>query len=355
VPLQVRKAEQPEGKTRDSDQAHRPAIRRLLLVGLLVAGAYLLLPQLAGVGSGAEILQQLSPPYVAAALSLQAVGILSHAFVVRDTLRVFGGAVRLAAVIKVTLASSFATLILPSAGLSGLALRHRYFGERGCSLEATTAAFTIETVAQAAAHTAMVAVAFAHRVASGHRPPWSSLALVGSVLLLGMAFVRLALANPEQRDWRYRMLQAGNALRKRTGKPAIAEADLERRLADLRQSVASVTRAAGLRLLLGSVGRNLAPALALYLILSGLGHQVPIGSVVAGYSFSDVLGGLSTLPAGLLVGETSLSALLSGTGIPLGAAVAATLVFRLISVWVPRGFGLLAWIDLQRQSKRPLW
>jgi uncharacterized protein (TIRG00374 family) len=267
-------------------------------------------------------------------------------------LRIFGGAVRFATVVRVTLASGFATLILPSAGLSGLALRHRYFGERGCSLEATTAAFTIETVAQAAAHTIMVAVAFAHRVALGRRPPWSSLALVMSVLLLGLAFLGLALADPQRRDWRYRVLEAANWLRRHSSKPAIAKATLERRLTDLRRSAASVSPSAGLRLLLGSVGRNLAPALALYLTLGGLSERVSLGSVAVAYSFSDVLGGLSTLPAGLLVGETSLSALLSRAGIPLSTAVAATLVFRLTSVWVPRGLGLVAWIDLESGSKR---
>jgi hypothetical protein len=263
--------------------------------------------------------------------------------------------VRFLTLLEVSLASSFATLLIPSIGLSGLALRCRYLGEYGCSLEATAIAFTIEAVGQAAAHTAMVTVAFAHRTAQGRQPPWAPFALVLSVLLLGAVSLALLLTHPSRRDWRYRALHAANWLRRHRGEPKIADATLEQRLTELHRSVAQVDAGASIRLFLGNVGRNLGSALALYLTLLALSQRVPLSAVVLSYSVSDVLGGLSSLPAGLLIGEMSLSALLNRAGVPLSMAVAATLVFRLISVWLPRGLGLVAWVDLQRHSKRPLW
>jgi uncharacterized protein (TIRG00374 family) len=330
-------------------------LRRLLLVAVLVVGGYLLLPQLAGVEDAVRILERLSPPYIAGALALQTISVLSQAQVVRQTLSIFETSVRFVTLLEISLASSFATLFIPSVGLSGLALRCRYLGERGCPAEATTVAFTIEAVGQAAAHAAMVTVAFAHRVAQGRQPPWASLALVVSVLLLGSAFLALLVANPVRRDWRYHLLHAANRFRRQWGMAAIGDATLEHRLTDLRLSLSEVGVGTSVCLLLGNLGRNLAAALALYLTLLALNQRVPLSTVVLSYSFSDVLGGISSLPAGLLVGETSLSALLNRGGVPLSMAVAATLVFRLISVWLPRGLGLAAWIDLQRRSRRPLW
>jgi uncharacterized protein (TIRG00374 family) len=82
---------------------------------------------------------------------------------------------------------------------------------------------------------------------------------------------------------------------------------------------------------------------------------VPLHVTIISYSLSDVLGGVSSLPAGLLVTETSLTALLANAGLPLPVAVAATLTFRLIALWLPRTLGLGTWYNLQRHSARPLW
>jgi uncharacterized protein (TIRG00374 family) len=333
----------------------RPDLRQLFLIALLAMGAYLLLPQLAGVGDAILLLEQLSPQYVGAALALQTISVLSHAHVVQQTLRIFETSVRFVTLLEISLASGFATLLVPSVGLSGLALRCRYLGERGCSLDATTVAFTIEAVGQAAAHTAMTAIAFTHRVTQGRQPPWASLALVLLVLLLGTATLVMLLANPAKRDWRFRLLHTVNRFRRRRGQPIITDDVLEHRLTELQLSVTNLSASLTVRLIIGNMCRNLASALALYVTLMALNQRVPLSSVVLSYSFADVLGGVSSLPAGLLVTETSLSALLNRAGVPISAAVAATLVFRFISVWLPRAIGLFAWIDLQRRSKRPLW
>jgi len=344
-----------QNPTPPSGAPGRPNLRQLALVALLAVGAYLLLPQLAGVGDAMRALDKLSPPYIAAALALQAISTISQAHVVQQTLRIFETSVRFVTLLEISLASGFATLFVPSVGLSGLALRCWYLSERGCPLDTTTIAFSIEAVGQAAAHAAMVAIAFIHRVAQGRQPPWASLALVLLVLLLCMASLGMVLANPAKRNWRFRLLHAANRLRRRRGEPTIADAALEHRLTELQSSVANVSAGVSVQLVLSSVARNLATALALYVTLVALDQRVPLSSAVLSYSFADVLGGLSSLPAGLLVTETSLSALLNRAGVPLSAAVATTLVFRLITVWLPRTIGLFAWIDLQRRSKRPLW
>jgi uncharacterized protein (TIRG00374 family) len=89
--------------------------------------------------------------------------------------------------------------------------------------------------------------------------------------------------------------------------------------------------------------------------LRAFGQSVPLYSSMACFVVSDVLGGITTLPGGLLVLETALSALLVNAGVPLSASVATTLTFRLITLWLPRAAGGIAWFSLQRRSPRPFW
>jgi uncharacterized protein (TIRG00374 family) len=130
---------------------------------------------------------------------------------------------------------------------------------------------------------------------------------------------------------------------------------LEQRLGVLREAVRTLTTEAGLRLLLGNLGRTLGGALTLQLTLLAFDQAIPLHQTIVSCRVSDVLGGLSSLPAGLLVTETSLSALLAQAGLPFPVALASTLTFRLIAVWLPRAVGLAAWFNLQRRSTRPLW
>ena len=98
-----------------------------------------------------------------------------------------------------------------------------------------------------------------------------------------------------------------------------------------------------------------ASALCLQMALRAFGETVPLWVIMTAFTVSDVLGYLSTLPGGLGVIDTSLMALLAGSGVPLAAATAATLTFRMFAFWLPRALGVFAWFDLQRNSARPLW
>jgi uncharacterized protein (TIRG00374 family) len=101
--------------------------------------------------------------------------------------------------------------------------------------------------------------------------------------------------------------------------------------------------------------RVVASALSLQMALKAFGETVPLWVTVSAFTVSDVLGYLSTLPGGLGVIDTSLMALLAGSGVSLEAATAATLTFRLLAFWLPRAAGVFAWFELQRHSARPLW
>jgi uncharacterized protein (TIRG00374 family) len=106
-------------------------------------------------------------------------------------------------------------------------------------------------------------------------------------------------------------------------------------------------------LLLGYVARVLAGALSLHMTLLAFGQAIPLHSTVFCFSLSEVLGGMTTLPGGMVIMETSLVALLATSGVSLAAAMATTLTFRLLALWLPKALGVLAWYSLEHHAPRP--
>jgi uncharacterized protein (TIRG00374 family) len=329
--------------------------RRIMLVLMLAAGAFLLVPRLEGVGDALRLTRQASVPPLLVALACEGLSILSHTYVVHRLLLAFGRFTSFWKVLQVALASGFATMFIPSVGVSGLALRSRYLGEYGYTTAATLLTFSLEGLLQAVSHCVIVILALLWHVWAGQAAPWWALALLLSMVLLGSVSLALLLSAPHKPDWRYALLARANRLRTRWGRLPIPTSELEKRLSTSRQAVLSLGTQAGVRLLFGNIGRTLGGALCLQFTLMAFGQAVPFHSTVISYSLSDILGGASSLPGGLFVTETSLSASLANSGVPLTAAVAATLTFRLMALWLPRALGLGTWYNLQRHSSRPLW
>jgi uncharacterized protein (TIRG00374 family) len=66
-----------------------------------------------------------------------------------------------------------------------------------------------------------------------------------------------------------------------------------------------------------------------------LGHPLPYTLVLACYIFSSIAGTLSFLPGGIGVFEGTAIALLGSVGLTSEAALAATLLYRGFSLWLP--------------------
>ncbi|MEI9913857.1 MAG: lysylphosphatidylglycerol synthase transmembrane domain-containing protein [Candidatus Saccharibacteria bacterium] len=93
--------------------------------------------------------------------------------------------------------------------------------------------------------------------------------------------------------------------------------------------------------LLCQIGLCLANVLALYFSLRAVGGSLPIGSLMLAYSFGIWLGAVIPAPGGVGSVEAGLVTGLLAFKIDLTQAVAAVLIFRLISFWLPLIFGTL--------------
>lgn len=74
-------------------------------------------------------------------------------------------------------------------------------------------------------------------------------------------------------------------------------------------------------------------------LLDALGHPLPLSTAVFIYAFAMLVGGLSFLPGGLGSSEAVMIGLLAMNGFPEPAAVTATLLCRLATLWFAVGLG----------------
>ncbi len=329
--------------------------RRIMIILLVLACTYLLVPRLTGATNAVQWMRQADVRYLLAAAALQGVSILAAAYLVHQAAPAFGPALRLGDVVQISLASQFATLFVPSAGLSGVALRARYFGERDCPLETTLLTYGLETLGFSAGIAISLALALLWLTLGGNGAPWWILGLLLGTIALGVTVLSALLTSPRQGDWRYRLLALANRVLVRLGRQPLSMAAIQERIGQLRDAINSLNMALRIRLVLAGVARAAADVLCLQMSLLAFGQAVPLHWTTIGYTLSNVLAWLSALPGGLVVTEASLLTILARHGVPVAMATAATLTYRLFGFWMPRALGLLTLWNLQRKSTRPVW
>jgi uncharacterized protein (TIRG00374 family) len=171
-------------------------------------------------------------------------------------------------------------------------------------------------------------------------PGLGKAALIGAVMfLLLFAFCAAAIV------WDRPLVLIGRAAqtvrnRVRPGKPPLT--GLPHRLLRERNSVRMVLGRRWWQALLLAVGRWLLDYLTLLAALTAVQADPRPSTVLLAFCAAQFLGTLPLTPGGLGFVEAGLSGTLALAGVPAGAAVVATLAYRLVSFWLPIPAGAVA-------------
>jgi uncharacterized protein (TIRG00374 family) len=219
-------------------------------------------------------------------------------------------------------------------------LRRRF----GTSVSATAASLLVERVTDLLA---MLGLAVVGLVAGGAGRQGavggSGWILFGGALAFAAALAFLLSARLERRV--LGLLGRVRALDRLTrGLPPLLDAS--------RRLLAPVPLIAGLAL---AVAAWSCEALALHVILDALWTDVPLAGSFFLFAAASLLGVLSMLPGGLGGFEATMVVLLGRFDVPSSTAVAATLLFRLGTLWLVSLAGLvvlLAWMSVYGRGER---
>jgi uncharacterized membrane protein YbhN (UPF0104 family) len=100
----------------------------------------------------------------------------------------------------------------------------------------------------------------------------------------------------------------------------------------------------------GVVVLNTGYVLALASSLRAFSASLAVPALVVVYLAAATLGSVVPTPGGLGAVEAALVGGLTATGVPVGPALAAVLLFRIATFWLPAPVGWAAFVNLQRRG-----
>jgi uncharacterized protein (TIRG00374 family) len=283
------------------------------------------------------LVADLDPVLIAAVLALEAAWAVTLAQTVRSAVLAVGGAVGHVQVQRISMAGFTLSRAVPGGGAAGGVFAMRELTRLG---NPAPVAVTAATASWATTMTSLAVLVFGGLVAVAVTGDVPGISVVPAALVLaalaltGCVVLRALHSEPLRRRLTavitsvLRRLPFGPdiATVERTLGGVGARADSGRHL---RRSFAWATAA------------WLCDAAALWLVFAACGHRLSLAALLIGYGSANLLNSIPELTPGWLgVFEAALSATYIGLGVPSGIAVAAVLIYRLASFWLPVAAGV---------------
>jgi uncharacterized membrane protein YbhN (UPF0104 family) len=329
------------GEDRERDELLTAQSRKLRnsLISLAVFFAIVVLLLLAvpGLQTAADRISDADPGWVLGGIGLELLSCVSY-MVLFDL--VFGRIGR-SLVTRLSLSELAVNSVVSVSGLAGLALGAWVLRSRGVSVHRIAKRSVLIFVVTSAASAAGVVVIGV--------PMWLGL-LPGSTdplltLLPAVVAVAAIAATVLAARWAGRR---ADHLEERDSRGAIALIAISGGVADCLSEIRSHDRR-----LLGAVGYWLFDAATLYAALAAFGHAPSFWAVVMAYLVGMIANSLP-IPGGFGAVEGGLVAMLDLFDVAPGSTVvAAVIVYRAISLWVPAIVGSLAFLSLRREIGKP--
>ncbi len=275
----------------------------------------------------AHLVLRARPAWLLLGLLLQVGTYLTDARIWQRVLRGANVSRPLRSYVGLGLAKLFMDQAIPSIGVSGTLLVIRALDHRGVSRGVSMAAVVIDLVSYYAAYVLALVIAFGIVWAHGDLTPWMAVpAGVFAVLAAAVPAALLLVSRGRHLPrWLERLPFVSPALR------ALGEATPG--IAHDRSLIAQCT---GLQFAIIALDAG-----TLWAMLWALGLAVDPLPIFASFMLSTLARTLGVVPGGLGVFEAVSVATLKLIGVPLAAGLAATLLFRGFSFWLPMAPGLI--------------
>lgn len=325
------------------------AWRRLLLLLLLAAFAWLGLTRRAVVIATLSTLARGQWQWVALALLLQVLFYLLYAGLYQAAFSAVDIKARLLRLLPLLFSSVFINTVAPSLGASGAVLFVEDAASHGESPARAAAAMVLVPVADATAFSVLLVAGMAYLFYQRSLHAYEVASAVILLLLnLGLTLLLLlGLSRPGALQSLLHWLQqtVNTAWQRLRHRPLLAQGWAERNASDFARAAQAI-RDNGRSLLraLGLAGAaNLANLASLYALFLAFHQPVAFGVLVAGFAIGVALSLVAITPQGVGVVEGGMALAYTSLGIPGPVAAAVVLGFRGLNVGLPvlAGFLLL--------------
>lgn len=275
-----------------------------------------------------RITENAQPSWLAVATFLQVGTYFAQGETWRVVTRAAKFPVPLSVAFKLSLAKLFIDQALPSAGISGTVVVARALEQRGASRAVVMAAVVVESVSYYAAYVLTLAIALLITVVGGHASPLI-VAAAFSFVLFSVVLTAAALVLSGRSSVGPKWLRHVPILKR--GLALLGEADPK-----LARSMPLIFKSGLFQLAI-----VLLDAATVWVLILSLGTAASPTGVFASFMISTLLRTIGIVPGGLGTFEAASVVTLKLAGVPVAVALAATLLFRGLSFWLPMAPGLV--------------
>jgi uncharacterized protein (TIRG00374 family) len=254
-------------------------------------------------------------------------------------------------VVTTQLAGNAFNRVTPGGGATGTALQANMLADAGFNLSHSATALTVQSMLSTAAIVALPVFALPFVIAGTQVPPGLLQAFwIGIPVFLLMVAIGIGMFVT---DRPLRALGGAVAWVRCRFRRATMDRDLGARLLEDRDRIRREVGPHWELALGASLARWLFEYGVLLLTLCGLSADPDPALVLLAFVAASLLGLLPFTPGGLGFVEAGLAATLALAGISTGDALVATLVYRLLTFWLPIPLGGLAgWVFRRRHPRR---
>lgn len=325
--------------------------KTLLIVGVLVAAIYILVPKLAGLDDAIERLGDARRWWIAAAVGANVLAFASYVALFRGVIGDNVVKLKWRESYQITMAGLAATRLFSAGGAGGIVLTYWALRKAGMQRQESArrmVAFLVLLYAFYVLAVLIFGVLLRIGLVPGDGPVGMTIvpaAIAGVVVIL----LLLVSAIPADFQRRFEHLKGEGRL-----------ADLVHKLAALPETLAQGTRAAfefirnpgtGWLAIVGAIGFWASNVMILWASFKSLGVTLPLGEVILGF-FVGMAANLAPAPAGVGAVDGGLIGAFAVFGYDVETIIAAVLIYRLIAFYLPVPPGIVAFFQLRRTVAR---
>jgi uncharacterized protein (TIRG00374 family) len=320
----------------------KPLRRGVLIFVLLLVVEYLVVPELVGASKDLYLLGQVNAVWLAVGLTLEGLSLFCYA-VLTKVLLPPGPKPSLSVLFRIDLSAAAVAHVIPAGTLGTAALGYKLFTSEGISGNDAAVMMAAKGLGSTVVLNVLLWLSLVISIVlAGFQPIYGTVAIIGTVVLLGIAALVLGVTRGAG--------LASRLLRTLADKiPGLSGERVERAILDGARTFATMARdkrVLALALLWASLNWIL-DAASLWSFVAAFGSFVNPVELFAAYGIANVAGALPITPGGLGVVDSIAPLLLVGFGVTRSVATLGVIGWRLVNFWLPIPTGALAYVSLK--------
>ena len=320
----------------------KPARRLVLIFILVLVIEYLVVPELVGASKDLYLLGRISAWWVALGVVLEGASLFCYA-VLTKVLLPPGPKPSLWTLFRIDLSAAAVAHVIPAGTLGTAALGFKLFTSEGVSGNDATVMMAAKGIGSTVVLNVLLWISLVISIPlAGFQPIYATVAIIGTVVLLGVAVLVLGIMRGA--SFASRVLRVvGDKI------PFVRGEQVERAVLEAAHSfslLARDKRVLAWSLLWASLNWIL-DAASLWCFVAAFGHLANPVELFAAYGIANVAGALPLTPGGLGVVDSITPLLLVGFGVTRSTATLGVLGWRMVNFWLPIPTGALAFLSLK--------